>query len=144
VRALTPEPAAGHWLFSSKVQHVVDFRPVPFNILPLGDERLAAFARSVARTVPLGRRLKDPPEGEVLVTTFKHHRATELSMHPNHLVPWVPVVGGEVIVVTGAWLGAVGVAKEKQGNQWVVTFTVDDDVRDKSFEEKELAALEST
>ena len=88
---------------------------------------MGTFARAVARTVPIGQRLKDPPEGEVLVTIFRRHRKVELSVRPIHLVPWVPVVGGEVIIVTGAWLGAVGVAKEKQDNRWVVTFTVDGD-----------------
>ena len=66
----------------------------------------------------------------------------ELSLCPNHLVPWVLVVSGEVIIITGEWLGAVGVAKEKKDKQWVVTFTVDNESWDRTFEEKDLAALE--
>ena len=94
--------------------------------------------------MPLNRRQSDlgAQEGEVLVTILKCSHPKELSLHPNHLVLWVPVVGGEVIVLAATWLGAVGVAKEKKDNQWVVTLMVDEESWDRTFEEKDLAALE--
>ena len=65
-------------------------------------------------------------------------------IHPRHLLPWEPVVGGEVVVVKGTRLGTLGVAKTKTGNQWTITFSVDNDRRDFVFEEADLAALEVT
>jgi hypothetical protein len=44
--------------------------------------------------------------------------------------------------VTGPWLSAVGVSKERKGDEWVVRFTVDGDSRDETFKEKDLAALD--
>jgi hypothetical protein len=144
IMAVIEADFADHWLFSSKTRHVVRWRPVPFHIRPLGDKSLDRYAKSAARTVPLDRRQSDSDvrQGEILVTIRKRSIDKELSIHTNHLVPWVPVVSVEVIVITGAWLGAVGVAKEKKDKQWVVTFTVDDESRDVTFEEKDLAALE--
>ena len=64
-------------------------------------------------------------------------------VHPRHLVPWEPVVGGEVVVIKGTMLGATGVASIKRANQWTVTFSVDNDSRDYVFEENNLAALDT-
>ena len=47
-------------------------------------------------------------------------------------------------MVKGTRLGARGVAKNKQGKQWVVTFSVDNDVRDFVFEETDLTVLEAS
>jgi hypothetical protein len=67
-----------------------------------------------------------------------------VSVHPRHLVPWEPVVGGEVVVTKkGLIFGAMGVASIKTANQWVVTLSVDNDAKDYVFEENELAALEA-
>ena len=85
-----------------------------------------------------------PNEGEVILNVVKRGRSKQISVHPRHIFPWEPVVGGEVVVVKGAWLGTRGVAKNKQGNQWVVTFSVDNDVRDFVFEETDLAVLEAS
>ena len=85
-----------------------------------------------------------PNEGEVILIVVKRGRSKQKLVHPRHLFQWEPVVGGEVVVVKGAQLGARGVAKNKQGNQWVVTFSVDNDVRDFVFEETDLAVLEAS
>jgi hypothetical protein len=77
-----------------------------------------------------------------LVTVTRHSRSKELSVHPKHLVPWEPVVGGEVVVITGTCLGNVGIAKEKKDNTWIVTFTVNNDLWDWTIKEKDLAALD--
>jgi hypothetical protein len=61
----------------------------------------------------------------------------------DFLKPWDPIVGGEVVIVRGKYIGTLGVAKEKvDGGQWVVTFTVDDESRDFAFMQSELAATE--
>jgi hypothetical protein len=121
---------------------VVDWRPIPFYIRPIDERSLDVYAKSVARTLILEQRHSNARDGEVLVTVTKRSRSKELSVHPKHLVPWEPVVGGDVIVIAGACLGNVGVAKEKKDKIWVVTFTVDDVSVDWTFEEKDLAGLD--
>lgn len=100
------------------------------------------FARSVARTVPLVQRNSEVREGEILVTVFKRSRPKIVSIHPRHLVPWEPALGGEVIVTNGDWAGAVGVAKEKKEKHWVISITLDNETQDKIIEERDLAALD--
>lgn len=132
---------AEHWLFSRRTRHVVDWRPIPFYIRPVGEHSLHEYARSVARTVPLDQRT-DVREGEILVTVFKRSRPKVVSIHPKHLVPWEPIVGGEVIVTNGDWVGALGVVKERKDKCWVISITLDNESQDKIIEETDLAALD--
>jgi hypothetical protein len=47
-----------------------------------------------------------------------------------------------VIVIAGTSLGNVGIAKTKKDKTWIVTFTVDDESLDWTFQENDLAGLD--
>jgi len=95
-----------------------------------------------ARTVPIDQRTSSPREGEIIVRTVKHARLHQLSIHLKYLVPWKPLVRSEVVILNGSMFGSVGVAKGREGNDWIVTFTVDDDSWDFIYEEKDITPLE--
>ena len=91
----------------------------------------------------MDRRTLSPQEGEIVVKTVQHNRRPkQISIDPKFLEPWKPLLGWEVAVIKGPWLGTVGVTKGRQGDDWTVTFTVDGDSRDFTFQEKHLAPLE--
>ncbi len=90
----------------------------------------------------MGRYESSPQKGEVNVDVVHRRRRQQISIDPMYLVPWVPVVGCEVVILTGQLCGVVGVAKESKEKGWVITLAVDDDSRDRLFEDKDLAALE--
>ena len=46
------------------------------------------------------------------------------------------------MIKKGSTFGAMGVATFKMANQWMVTYSIDDNSRDYLFEENKLAALE--
>ena len=108
------------------------------------DKSLQVYEKATGRTIPAVHYNSPPNEGEVVLNVVKRGRSKQVSVHPRHLFPWEPVVGGEVVVIKGARLGATGMAKEKQGTKWVVTFNVDNDFRDFVFEENDLAALDAS
>jgi hypothetical protein len=91
----------------------------------------------------VGPREKIPKEGEIILSVFKTPRRTQISVHPKFLFSWQPVVGDEVVVIKGPWLGIAGLAKEERdGGQWLVTFSVDGHSGDFLFHERDLAVIE--
>ena len=148
-RAVTPEPIAGssgghvHWVLTTHVQHILQQKTVAFFIKHTsGDGALEPYEGCVARSVPSEQRDSNPRDGEIIVSVTKKNRQKKLSVNPKYLVPLRPIIGGEVIVVSGVLLGAVGMAKAEQGKHWVVTFTMDGESVDQTIEEKDLAPLE--
>ncbi|KAH8990381.1 hypothetical protein EDB86DRAFT_2831142 [Lactarius hatsudake] len=129
-----------------KVQQVTNLWPIPLYLLPEGDGLLGTHkgrkTRSVARTVPPSQCGTAALEGEIMVSMVIHSRSKQLSVHPNHLVPWEPVVGGDVIVTTGPFTGTLGVAKEKGDEHWVVKVTAGGHLQDQFFKEEDLAYLD--
>ena len=122
-------------------------KTIPFyirNTHESADRSLQQYEKATGRTIPEPRYNSPPNEGEVILKVVKRGHSKQISIHPRHLLPWEPVVGGEVVVVKGTQLGTTGVAKTKTGNQWVITFSVDNDRRDFVFEEADLAVLEVT
>ena len=105
---------------------------------------LQTYEKATGRAIPVVNYNSPPNEGKVILNVVKHGRSKQISVHPRHLFPWEPVVDGEVVIVKGAWLGTRGIAKIKQGNQWVVTFSIDNDVRDFVFKEMDLTVLEAS
>ena len=108
----------------------------------LGDGALEPYKGCMARSVPSEQCDSNPRDGEIIVSMTKKNRQKKLSMNPKYLMPLRPIVGGEVIVVSGVLLSAVGMAKAEQGQHWVVTFTMDGESVDQMIEEKDLAPLE--
>jgi hypothetical protein len=101
------------------------------------------YAKCTGRTVPLGRCEKTPKEGEIILSVFKTPRRTQISVHPKFLFSWQPVVGDEVVVIKGLLFGTAGFAKEERdGNQWLVSFSVDGHSGDFVFHERDLAMIE--
>jgi hypothetical protein len=141
LRASTPDPD-GHWLFASEVETVIEQKCIPFYIRALGDRAMDPYDGCPARTVPVNKRTLSPQEGEVVMKTVQGRRPKQISIHPRYLEPWKPLPGCEVVITNGRWFGTVGVAKRRQGEDWSITFTVDDDSRDFLFQEKVLAPLE--
>ena len=149
-RELTPEPVEvssrghPHWLLSSKTQDVIRRRTITFYIknTHLGDAALGAYKGCIARSMPFGQCDKIPRDGEITVSVIKKNCRKLMSVNPKCLVPLEPIPGGDVIVVSGILLGVVGVAKEKRGKHWVVTFTLDGESVEQTIEEKVLAPLE--
>ena len=154
-RATTPEPEGsksahwftlhsltrpGHWIFTPAIQGVLCQKNIPFYIRDTANKLLQ---RATGQAVPVVQYNSPPPEGEVILNIVKCGRSKQVSVHPRHLVPWEPVVSGEVVVIKGTMLGAMGVASIKSANQWTVTFSVDNDSRDYVFEENNLAALDT-
>ncbi|KAI9465095.1 hypothetical protein BJY52DRAFT_1221185 [Lactarius psammicola] len=145
VRAQTPEPIGSHWIFSSSIQAVLEHKCILFYIRRIrnsNDVKMHIYEGDAARTVPTDHCKSLPREGEVTVNVIHHRRHQQISIDPIYLVPWVPVVGCDVVILNGPLRGAVGAVKESKGKDWIITFTVDDDSRDSLFEEKDLASLE--
>ena len=161
-RAATPEPEGskstihftlqslthlGHWVFTPAIQGLLYRKTIPFYIRDThesADRSLQQYEKATGRTIPEPRYNSPPKEGEVILNVVKRGRSKQISVHPRHLVPWEPVVGGEVVVIKkGSMFGVTGVVSIKTANQWVVTFSVDNDTKDYIFEENELAALEA-
>jgi hypothetical protein len=73
-------------------------------------------------------------------------RPVQISIPPRFLVPWEPEVKSDVVVIEGPWLGLEGSVVERNGDSYVVRFTVNDDAgedsRDVGFEGNQLAPLE--
>jgi hypothetical protein len=91
----------------------------------------------------LGHREKTPKEGEIILSVFKTPRWTQISVHPKFLFSWQPVVGDEVVVIKGPLFGTAGFAKEERdGDQWLVSFSVDGHSGDFVFHERDLAMIE--
>jgi hypothetical protein len=86
---------------------------------------------------------KIPKEGKIILSVFKTPCQTQISVHPKFLFLWQPVVGDEVVVIKGPWLGIAGLAKEERdGRQWLVTFSIDGHSGDFVFHERDLAVIE--
>lgn len=83
-----------------------------------------------------------PEEGEVALRVLTHFRPKQISVHPRFLVPWEPVVGDQVVIIKGLFLGTMGVAKAQEHARWVVTFSADNDSWDFRFEQSDLATIE--
>ncbi|KAI9429356.1 hypothetical protein H4582DRAFT_2065376 [Lactarius indigo] len=142
LRCMTPEPAAGHWLFSLQVQDIIEKKCIPFHIRGSGDGSMSAHDGNPARTVPTHQRTLSPQEGEIIVKTVKRARQKQISIRPSFLVPWKPLVEHEVVVISGPLFGIAGVVKGRQETKFTVTFTFGDNCRDFILEEKDLAPLE--
>ena len=108
----------------------------------MGDRTLDAYDGKPARTVPMDKQTLIPREGKIVVRTVRRSRPEQISINPYYLEPWSPLDGCEVIVTGGSWLSSVGTVKGRQGNDWIVTFTVNDVAREVIFEGKDLAVLE--
>ncbi|KAF8264671.1 hypothetical protein EI94DRAFT_1805484 [Lactarius quietus] len=131
---LTPEPLAGlssgdtHWIFSASILQLIQWKIIPFYIkhtLHSGDDALRAYEGCVARMVPIDLRCTVPREGEITVNVIKRNRRKQMSINPIYLVPWEPIVGGEVVAFSGSLVGVISVAKAKHDKYWVVTFPAD-------------------
>jgi hypothetical protein len=136
---------AAHWLFSTKIQVLLEVKCIPFTIRASGDRSMDVYDGNPARTLPTAQYDSPLQAGEIIVRTTKRARPKQLSIHPRYLVPWKPLVGCEVVVTNGSGLGAVGVVKGRQGDDWTVTFkgaSDDSDAGDFVFKEKDLASLE--
>ncbi|KAF8258743.1 hypothetical protein EI94DRAFT_1707713 [Lactarius quietus] len=146
-RASTPEPEGSHWIFTSKIQSIIEWKTIPFfirNTHESNDHSLQIYEKSTGRTVPMDRRTATPEEGKVTLSVVKRSRAKQISVHPRFLVPWGPVVGCEVLVTKGRWFGMPGVAKEERSDgQWLVRFNADDTHLDSVFDKKDHAVLEA-
>ena len=116
---------------------------VPFYIHNTDNMANKSLQRTTGWAVPVFQYNSPPPEGKVILNVIKHGRSKQVSVHPRHLVPWEPVVGGEVVMIKGSMLGATGMARTKTAYQWVVTFSVDKDLKDYIFKENKPAALEA-
>ena len=91
--------------------------------------------------VPIERSDSVPTNGEIMVKVIKKNCRKRISVDPKYLIPLEPMVGSDVVVVAGTFLGMVGVVKEQLDKYFIVTFTVDPS-RDHRFEAKDLATLE--
>ncbi|KAF8267702.1 hypothetical protein EI94DRAFT_1801345 [Lactarius quietus] len=104
LQASTPEPEGSHWIFTSKIQSIIEQKTIPFfihNTHESNDHSLQIYEKSTGRTVPMDRRTATPEEGKVMLSMVKRSRAKQISIHPRFLVPWGPVVGCEVLVTKG-------------------------------------------
>jgi hypothetical protein len=97
------------------------------------------YTGSPARTVPTGQRTLSPTaDDEIIVRTVNRGSPKQISIHPRFLVPWTPLVGSEVVITKGIWLGTVGVVKGRQGDDWIVG----DECMGLVVEEKDMAPVE--
>ena len=100
----------------------------------------------VARTIPLAQCKSTPMDGEVMVSTVKGIHLVQISIPPRFLVPWELEVKSDVVVIEGPWLGLGGTVVERNGDSYIVRFTVKDDAGEDSwdvdFERNQLAHLE--
>ena len=129
------------------IQSVLYQKTIPFSIHNThmsANRLLQPYKKATGWTIPAVRYDSPPNEGKVILNIIKHGCSKQVSVHPRHLFPWEPIVGGEVVVVKGAWFGITSVAKVKTGNNWIITFSVDNDTQDFVFEEKDLTALDAT
>ena len=88
-------------------------------------------------------RALQPQEGEIIVSVVRRARTQQISIHPRYLVPWQPVDRCEVVITDGHWIGTMGVVKGREGEKWVITFTVDNDSRDFVFMGKDIVPIET-
>ena len=135
----------GHWVFTPVIQRLIEQKTIPFYIRNLhesSDRSLQAYARCTGRTVPVDRCTSTPKDGELIVCVVKRSRLTQISIHPRFLVPWEPVVGGEVVVIKGECLGTQGVVKAREHPRSVVNFTFENDSWDVKFDDSDLATIE--
>jgi hypothetical protein len=109
-----------------------------------GDASVQFYESSTCRTILEENRKETPKEGEVIVLLYKPYCNKQISIHPRFLVPWEPVVGGQVVVIKGLLLGRMGVvkAKARERARWVVTFSADNDSWDLRFRQSDLAYVE--
>jgi hypothetical protein len=133
-----------HWLFSPEIQRTLSYRPIPFQIKGVGIEKsLSRYAGCMVSTVIDCDIIPDPPEGKVMVLVYRRSGNKMISIDPCYLVPWEPVVGGEVRIVRGPMQGVLGVTKARVGDRWVVTLTADNESVDREFAQKDIVALSS-
>ncbi len=128
------------------MQDVVQSRPIPFHIRGVSvssNTELSQLSSCMAWIVPLAQRKIIPSEDEIVVSVFHQYCQKEISIAPLYLVPWELVVTGPVLIVGSQMCGMIGIVKAKDGDQWLVTFIVDNISRDEIFGEKDLAGLDS-
>src|SRR6266404_3553777 len=128
-----------YWLLSLEIQGAVSFECVPFQIrgvAALEDKSLAKYTNCTARTVPLAEHKFDLPEGEVMALVTQKAGLKIITINLWYLVPWESLVDGKVMVLHGPLWGVVGMLKTQNGNQCVVTFTVDNESQDMEFVQK--------
>ena len=133
----------GHWIFAPAIQSVLYQKNIPFHIRDTDGTADRSLQRATGRVVPIVQYNLPPNKGKVILNVVKCGRSKQVSVHPRHLVPWEPVVSGQVVVIKkGSTFRAMGVASIKTANQWVVTFSMDNVSKDYIFEENKLTALE--
>ena len=102
-----------------------------------------SLQRATGQVVPIVQYNSPPNKGKVILNIVKRGCSKQVSVHSRHLVPWELVVGGQAVVIKkGSTFRAMDVASIKTANQWVVTFSVDNVLKDYIFKENELVALE--
>jgi hypothetical protein len=126
------------WLFSDEIQRVIEKKCILFHIRGHSEFGMDAYTGSLARTVPTDQRTLSPAaEDEIVVRTVNRGRPKQISIHPRFLMPWTPLVGSEVVITQGKWLGTLGLVKGRQGDDWIVGNESGDFV----FEEKDMAPV---
>ncbi|KAF8263265.1 hypothetical protein EI94DRAFT_1704128 [Lactarius quietus] len=119
-----PKPKGSHWIFTKEIQTITEWKMIPFyicNTHKSDDKSLQAYEKSAGRTVSWHHCTVTPKEGEVIISIARHCRTKQISIHPRFLIPWEPMVSGEVIAIQGSWFGIPGIVKEEKGEgQWLV------------------------
>jgi hypothetical protein len=97
----------GHWLFQPSIQRVMQYKTIPLyicNTHKLTDKSLQVYEKATGRPIPMVHCNSTPKPGKILLNVVKCACPKQISVHPRHLTPWEPVIGGEVVVIMGAWL----------------------------------------
>lgn len=105
-------------MISDPIHGLMQWRPIPFyihNTHEASDKMLQQYA--MGRSVLLAQDYSTPTDSKIILDVVKNHHSNQISVHTQHLVPWEPVVGGEVIIIKGPFLGSIGVAREKKHNK---------------------------
>lgn len=105
---------------------------------------LRSYENCTGRTISLDKQEIPSQEGKIVLQVYKKYKFKQISVHPRYLIPWQPVISGEVIITNGEQLGTIGVVKEeaKEALHWVVTLA-DNDSTHITFREADLAQIEA-
>ena len=90
----------------------------------------------------MDRRTVTPKDGEVILSVFKRPRSKQMSVHPRFIFPCQAVENGEVVITKGQLVGSTGVVKSKDQGKCVVTFLLDNETVDLTFEDSDVAYIE--
>jgi hypothetical protein len=127
------------------VQDLIERKTIPFyihNTHKSSNQLLQSFEGCTGRTIPVDRHTKNPQEGRIILSVFKHPHRTQISVHLKFLFPWQPIVGDEVVVIKGLLFGMLGVVKAKEQALCRVNFSLDNQSLDYQFEDSKLVVIE--